>query len=117
LQAADETPHAFGSIATDASNFMIECFTRSPSTDDLVSDFVELSLLETAVAIGSRSTSEYSPRGRFGSFDGLRRLLGSPNLSVVGEACLSISRFCERYSVAKALVMMKLTFSLRKQWK
>lgn len=81
LQAAD------GSIAADASKFINECLSRSISDDDLVSDFVELSLLETAVANGT-------PRGRFGSFDGLRSLLASPNQAVVFQTCASISRFC-----------------------
>lgn len=101
LQAADETPHDFGSIATDVSNVLIEYIARSNKSHSLVPEFVELSLLETAVAIGSKSTSEYSPRGHFGSFEGLARLLRSPNSSVVREVCISVSDFCLKYSISK----------------
>lgn len=78
---------ADGSIAADAGKFINDCLSRSISDYDLVSDFVELSLLESAVANGT-------PRGRFGSFDGLRYLLSSPNHAVVSQTCASISRFC-----------------------
>lgn len=82
LQAAD------ASIVEYASNCINECFKESLVNDDLVSDLVELSLLETAVANGT-------PRGNFGSFSGLMGLLANPNQAVVSQASLSICRFCQ----------------------
>jgi hypothetical protein len=92
FQAAEDQSLAIGSIAADASMFINKCFNRAVHTGTLVSDFVELCLLEAAVTNGT-------PRGRFGSFEGLRTLLESPNQSVVGLACASISRFSRRRSI------------------
>ena len=96
LQAADETPN--GSIAADASTVIIEALPRTLSSGDVLSDLVELILLEIAVANGT-------PRGRFGSFDGLRELLLCPFQTVVAQVCCSILRFCDNCDIFTAQSM------------
>jgi hypothetical protein len=98
LQAVDANDKKFGSIGADASTFIHKCFARSLSDEGLVSDYVELSLLEMAITIIAGPGQ--SSRGRFGTFDGLRNLLLSSNQRVVNLACASISRFCDKYGVA-----------------
>jgi hypothetical protein len=100
LQAVDANDKMFGSIGADASTFIHKCFARSHSDEGLVSDYVELSLLEMAITIIAGPGP--SSRGRFGTFDGLRNLLLSPNQHVVNLACASISRFCDKYGVASS---------------
>ena len=98
LQAVDTNGETHGSISADASAFIHKCFARSLSDEDTVSDYVELSLLEMAIAI----TAGPGPnaRGRFGTFDALRSLLVSSNHSVVNITCVSITRFCDKHGVA-----------------
>lgn len=100
LQAVDVNHKIFGSIGADASTFIHKCFARSLSDEGLVSGYVELSLLEMAITIIAGPGQ--SSRGRFGTFDGLRNLLLSPNQRVVNLACASISRFCDKYGVASS---------------
>jgi len=96
LQAVEEEPKSCESVAADACTLVIAYLAGSLASDDLVSDLVELSLLEIAVANGR-------PRGRFGSFDGLRSLLSSQSSIVVGQTCASISRFCRECDIFHAL--------------
>jgi hypothetical protein len=91
LQAVD------GSIVDDASSITIECLNHSSSAE-LVADFVELSLLESAVANGT-------PRGRFGSLDGIRSLILSVNKHISSKTCASISRFCKVSNMFTAQTM------------
>jgi hypothetical protein len=85
------------SIAGDVSAVMIDCLTHSLSLE-LVSDFVELSLLESAVTNGS-------PRRGFDSLDGIRGLLLSRNEKIVVKTCSSISKFCRESQMFKSQTM------------
>jgi hypothetical protein len=86
-----------GSIAGDVSAATIYCLTHSLSLD-LVSDFVELSLVESAV-------TNSSPRRGLGSLDGIRGLLLSRNEQIVVMTCASISRFCRESHMFKSQTM------------
>ena len=84
-----------------ANSFIPECFNRATSNLNLVSLFVELALVEIAVA--SSSGADKSQRARLGNFDGLRGLLLSHNQYVVALASDTISKFCKRYEVPSFL--------------
>lgn len=98
LQIADESSGEIRSIASDASDLTVAPLTDCPTNDSLVTDLVDMLLLELAVVRGS-------PRGRFGSFDGLRKLLSSPNNRIVGLTCAAISKFCQNNDLFSAQKM------------
>lgn len=75
------------SIATMAVNIVSACLKFSVSAE-LVEDVVELSLLESTVV-------NVTPLGRFGSFDGIRRLLLKSNKRIASKIYESITRFCK----------------------
>ena len=80
------------SPAVQASKFLPECFEKYSSNDDLIVDFVELCLLEMAVATSSRLDT--SQRSRLGGFDGIRKLMLSKNRNVIASLCRAVAEFC-----------------------
>ena len=98
LQIADESSGEIRSLASDASALIVNFLTNFPSNDSLLADLVDVLLFELAVVSGT-------PRGRFGSFEGLRMLLSSTNDRVVRLTCKFISKFCEKNDVFSAQKM------------
>ena len=88
-------------IAVRASLLMNQSVVQSPLNGDAVSDFVELALLESAVARGYGA--DYDTRGRFASFSILHQLLTSQNQIIVQRSCEAISIFCWKYSLSERL--------------
>lgn len=89
LQVADEWSGSARSIAFDASRIVSNHILTGFGVPSLIDDLVSLVLLESAVTNGS-------PRGRFGSLDGIRNLLLCKQPAVVEILCRSISRFCRQ---------------------
>jgi hypothetical protein len=96
LQAVDANDKKFGPLSR-REHLHSQMFCSVPSL--VYSDYVELSL-EMAITINCGPGQ--SSRGRFGTFDGLRNLLLSPNQRVVNLACASISRFCDKYGAGSS---------------
>lgn len=100
LRVAEERPTSFNSIAADACQLVLSYLPKSLGNNSLVSDLVELSLLEIAITNGRRL-------GTFGSFEGLRNFLSSTNTIVAGQACSAISVFFREcnifYTLTKAV--------------
>lgn len=90
------------SIAVKISKLMGEEFLSSPNNADAVSDFVELSLLECAVARGFGG--DFDSREKFAGFDVLVPLFSSTNRLIVESASLAVLNFCKKYSTKEELL-------------
>lgn len=103
LQAMEDKPLTVGQIASDASSVVTGCLSGSTSTKSLISDLVQLALMEIAVA-------NLSPR-QSPSFVGLKSLIASPNETIANVACNSISLFCKNRSDIFAAQLMAVKYA------
>ena len=89
------------SIASLASAPVTQSLFLTLDYKDLVGTFVEVCLLEMAVA-GSIGHDQ-NERGSMGNFAPLRSLLTQRSDAIVQSACDAISRFCKKYSLPQLI--------------
>jgi len=87
------------SPAAIARSFIPHCFMVTSSNLNIVGLFVELCLMEMAVATRSGA----GPKAEIGRFDGLRNMLICKNMSVVSLTCSTITGFCRKYEAPSPL--------------
>lgn len=89
-----------GSVAANASKLIEDGIQGTYQCEEIISDFVELSLMESAIASHTdtmASQADVAQRQHLASFDTVRRLLESDNLALVEKSCEAISSFCRKY--------------------